>query len=151
MEDKESISEEESERINNELKISEEKLYKINENFRKTEEEGAKGILKHFDRIHDKLFTFNNILIAGYFALTKFNENISSFNILIPIANLCLLIYIEYRMMEKSRFESKITQKPLEEIEKWNKSINKINLYSLLTIGTTLIVTIVFLVFLLFN
>jgi len=53
-------------------------------------------------------------------------------------------------MMGKSRFESQITQKNFVEIEKWNKSITKINQYSLLTIGTTLIVTIIFLRFLLF-
>ena len=45
--------------INKEIDQIDQKLSQI-------EEEGIKNTLKHFDRIHDKLFTFNNILIAGY-------------------------------------------------------------------------------------
>ena len=117
--------------------------------FKKTEEEGLKNLLKHFDRIHDKLFTFNNILIAGYFAIAKFDVSISKATIIIPIANLLFLIFIEYRMMEKSRFESEITQKSLESITKWGQKISRTNLYSLLTILTTSIVMGVFLYYVL--
>jgi hypothetical protein len=39
------------------------------ERTKKGEEESVKQIWKHFDRINDKLFTFNNIMIAGFFAL----------------------------------------------------------------------------------
>jgi len=38
---------------------SEREQQRIERNFTRTEEEGLKNILKHFDRIHDKLFTFN--------------------------------------------------------------------------------------------
>lgn len=41
---------------------SEEELNQINMKHKKIQEDGIKDILKYFDRIHDKLFTFNNIL-----------------------------------------------------------------------------------------
>ena len=128
--------------------MSDEELARIDENFRKTEEDGLKNILKYFDRIHDKLFTFNNILIAGFFALSKLDNSVSVKTIFIPIVNLIFLIYIEYRMMEKSRYESEITKKPMREINKHGKSIDRTNIYSLLTIATTLIVTGFFLFYL---
>jgi hypothetical protein len=116
---------------------------------KKTEEEGIKNTLKHFDRIRDKLFQFNNILIAGYFALAKIVNSISLSNILFPIINLGILLYIEYRMMEKSRFESNITEKTEEEINAWGTSISKTNKYSKRIILTTAIVTVIFLYYLL--
>lgn len=39
--------------------------------FDNTTEQGKKNILKYFDRIHDKLFTFNNIMIAGFLLYQK--------------------------------------------------------------------------------
>ena len=125
--------------------LTEEELKKIYSNFDKTEEDGLKNILKYFDRIHDKLFTFNNIMIAGYFALSKIYNTISMAMILIPIANLCILIYIEYRMMEKSRFESNIWNKNGNEISINNKNLDKTNLFSLFAIVSTLVVLIIFL------
>ncbi len=106
-------------------------------------------MLKHFDRLHDKLFTFNNILIAGYFALSKLENDIPLATILIPIGNLAILLFIEYKMMEKSRFESEITKKSKTEIDKWGKNIHEMNLYSLLAIISTSIVTLIFLLCLL--
>lgn len=117
---------------------------KIAENFARTEREGVQNILKYFDRIHDKLFMFNNILIAGYFALSQFFESFSIYGIIIPIINLGLLIIIEYRMMEKSRFESEITKKTGEEIEKNGLSINKTTRYSLYSILSTTVVVVIF-------
>jgi len=125
--------------------MSDEELDQIDQNFRKTEEEGVKNILRYFDRIHDKLFTFNNILIAGYFALSKLVDSISSINIIIPIINLGFLIYIEYRMMNKSRFEADVRKKSKEQLDKHGISINKTNLYSLSAILSTFIVTLYFL------
>lgn len=116
-------------------------------NMKKVEEEGLQNTLKHFDRIHDKLFDFNNLLIAGYFALSALKQNVPIRAILFPIINMLLLIVIEYRMMEKSRFQSDIRNKRAEDIAKWGKGISNTNLYSLLIIFTTLIVTSVFLWF----
>jgi hypothetical protein len=46
--------------------MTDKELDEIDKIFRKTEEEGVKNILKYFDRIHDKLFTFNNVLIPPF-------------------------------------------------------------------------------------
>ncbi len=116
----------------------------IFQNFQRTEREGIQNILKYFDRIHDKLFMFNNILIAGYFALSQFFESFSIYGIIVPLLNLGLLLIIEYRMMEKSRFESEITKKTSEEIEKNGLSINKTTRYSLYSIISTTIVVGIF-------
>ena len=116
----------------------------IFENFKRTEHEGVKDILKYSDRIHDKLFTFNNILIAGYFALSRFFNAFSIYMIIVPLVNLGLLLFIEYRMLEKSRFESEITQKTPKEIEKYGLSINKTTRYSLNSIISTMIVVLIF-------
>lgn len=130
--------------------LTDRELQDMDQRFKKTEEEALKNMLKHFDRIHDKLFNFNNILIAGYFALSKLEKEISLATIFIPIANLIVLLYIEYKMMEKSRFESSITQKTPKEIEQWGKRITRTNQYSLLAICSTSIVTMWFLYYLLF-
>ena len=124
---------------------------RIDENFERTEIEGLKNILKHFDRIHDKLFTFNNILIAGFFALSKIENSISVKTVLIPIINLCFLMFIEYEMMEKSRFEASITTQNFDKFDSHGRRISRTNWYSLLSIVSTLIVTIFFLWYLLSN
>jgi hypothetical protein len=112
---------------------------------KKLEEESKKNIVKYFDRIHDKLFTFNNIIIAGHFALSKVVDSISSYNILVPIMNLMILIFVEYRMMEKNRFDADISNKSFAEIQKQGGAITKTNLFSLETIISTSIVTAHFL------
>ncbi len=128
---------------------SEREQKRIDENFDRTEVEGLKNILKHFDRIHDKLFTFNNILIAGFFAISKIENSISVKTILIPIINLCFLMFIEYEMMEKSRFEASIKSQNFDKFESHGRRISRTNWYSLCSIISTLIVTIIFLWYLL--
>ncbi len=118
---------------------------KINETFDKVEYDGKRDILKYFDRIHDKLFNFNNILIAGFFTLSNFKSDVIVETILFPLINLVFLIYIEYKMMEKSRFESQIKTKNNDEINKNGNSISKTNKYSLNIIFSTSIVMIIFL------
>jgi len=117
--------------------------------FAKTEEEGLKNILKYFDRIHDKLFSVNTVYIAGFIALIKISDKVYPLFILVPILNMLYLIWIEYRMLQKSRFESMVTQKTQNEINQWGKDIQKTNLLSLISIILTLIVAIIF-VYLLF-
>lgn len=116
---------------------------------KRTEEDGVRDILKYFDRIHDNLFTYNNLLIGGFFALAQFQTNISRWTILIPIVNLWFLIYIDYRMMEKSRFEASIMQQPVNTFDRHGKMISNTNLLSLLSIITTFTVTLFFLYYLL--
>ena len=116
---------------------------------KRTEEDGLRDIVKYFDRIHDNLFTYNNILIAAFFALAQFQLNISRWTILIPITNLWFLIYIDYRMMEKSRFEASIMSQPFDKYDNHGKKIRNTNLLSLFSIITTLLVTFAFLYYLL--
>lgn len=109
----------------------------------KMEEDGTNDIVKYFDRIHDKLFDLNNILIAGYFALVALNKQVSKGIIFVPLINLSFLIYVEWRMMEKSRLQSQITKVSGADREKYGAMIASTNLYSLGVIVTTLIVTVV--------
>lgn len=125
--------------------LTDKELDEIDSNLRKVEEDGVQNILKYFDRIHDILSTFNNILIGGFFALSNFTNQIPKFTILVPIVNLGLLLFIEYRMMQKSRFEASIRQKNKPQIDAHGLSINRTNLYSLLAISSTAFVTIYFL------
>ncbi|MFT5647280.1 MAG: hypothetical protein ACI976_001970 [Aureispira sp.] len=113
--------------------------------FEDIEKDGFKNIVKYFDRIHDKLFSFNNIMIGGYFFLASFEKSISFSSIIFPLINMLILIFIDYRMMERSRVESKIMSIPQKEHKAHNKSIDKTNLYSLFTIISTLVVIGVFL------
>lgn len=123
-------------------------IAEIESRMNKREEEGLKNILKHFDRIHDKLFSLNTMFIAGFFALIKISSNISTTIILIPVFNMIYLIWIEYRMMEKSRFEADIKSKTSNEITSWGKSISINNWLSLVSIAFTLIVSAYFIYYL---
>ncbi len=128
--------------------MDDDELKEINDKIKIIEQEGKNNILKYFDRIHNKLFSLNNIFIVAFFALFKLNDNTPLFTVFIPLVNLCLLLFIEYRMMEKSRIESEISSK-FEEFTKIHKNqIDRTNLYSLLTIFSTLIVFIAFIYYL---
>ncbi|MDQ0592556.1 hypothetical protein QFZ37_000925 [Chryseobacterium ginsenosidimutans] len=54
--------------------------------------DGVRDVFKYFDRINDKLFNFNNILIAGFFALGKLKDDVPMWMIIFPIINLCIFI-----------------------------------------------------------
>ncbi len=127
------------------IEVIKEKVAPEYQNIETAEKEGVTGIFKHFDRIHDKLFSFNNILIAGFFALTQLDSSVSTYIIVIPLINLSILIYVEYQMMEMNRFKSNIKNIPINEIPQRLDSFNKKTTnYSLLTIISTSIVTIIF-------
>jgi len=130
---------------------SERELARIEANFTKAEEEGKQNILKHFDRIHDKLFDLNNIMLAGYFALAAIVKTVSVLTFIIPVINLVILIYIEYQMMEKSRLQSNYKSLSTNDFEKVGKMVQKTNLYSLLIILTSFIVVITFVYLLIHN
>ena len=105
----------------------------------KIKEDAEKNVLNHFNRMHDKLFVFNNILIAGYFALSRIETTINKTVIIIPLINLVFLIFIEYLMMEKSRKETSVDELEIDEfiIFAQNKD-KKATRYSLLAIVSTL-------------
>jgi len=109
------------------------------------EKEGIKNTVKYFDRIHDKLFSFNNMLIAAYFVIIAFpNSTVSPWLIAVPVINMLYLIFIEYRMLLRSRFQSVIKSKGIEEISKDSEKMSKTNRYSLQAISITLVVTVIF-------
>jgi hypothetical protein len=101
------------------------------DNFDKTAKKGQENILHYFDRIHDKLFMFNNILIAGYFALSQFEINVSIKTIIIPIINLAFLVFLEYKMMELSRSEANVKNIPINNLsEQLFSKYSKVTLFS---------------------
>jgi len=117
----------------------------------KIKEEAGKNILSHFNRIHDKLFTSNNIFIAGYFALSRVQPDTSILIIIVPLFNLIFLILIEYLMMEKSRKEYGIDDFDIDELINFvNKKDLRTNQYSLLSIFSTLCVFLFFMYLLIF-
>ncbi len=117
----------------------------------KIKEDAVKNILSHFNRINDKLFTFNNILIGGYFALSRIEVDINIKVIMVPLLNLIFLIFLEYLMMEKSRKEAGVDELGLDEFVRFaeNKE-TKTTLFSLLAIISTLSVFGYFVYLLLF-
>jgi hypothetical protein len=124
--------------------IIDDDLTEVYDYFKKTKYDGIQNVLKYFDRIHDKLFMFNNILIAGYFALIQFYATLPSCLIIIPLINCALLLIVDYRMMEMSRFDSEIISKTKDDIIKNGLNINKTTRYSLYSIFFTTIVTVIF-------
>lgn len=119
----------------------------ITKNFKEQEKQGQRDILRYYDRIHDKLFSFNNMLIAGYFVIIAMpNSTMSPWWMILPIINMLHLVCVDYEMMEKSRFDSNIMNKSEKEIYQYGKRISKTTLRSLFTIISTLTTTIIFLI-----
>lgn len=119
----------------------------ITKNFKEQEKQGQRDLLRYYDRIHDKLFSFNNMLIAGYFVIIAMpNSTMSPWWMILPIINMLHLVFVDYEMMEKSRFDSNIMNKSEKEIYQYGKRISKTTLRSLFTIISTLITTIIFLI-----
>lgn len=60
----------------------------ITKKFEEQEKQGQRDILRYYDRIHDKLFSFNNMLIAGYFVIIAMpHSNMSPWWMILPIIN----------------------------------------------------------------
>lgn len=120
-------------------------IEKFEKKIEKIKEDAGKNILSHFNRIHDRLFTSNNIFIAGYFTLSRIQSDISILVIIVPLLNLIFLIFIEYLMMEKSRKEYGIDDFGIDEFIEFSANKDKrTNHYSLLSLSSTLIVFIYF-------
>ncbi|WP_320973886.1 hypothetical protein [Dysgonomonas capnocytophagoides] len=109
------------------------------------EKEGIRDTARYFDRIHDKLFTFNNMLIVSYFVLIALpNGKTSPWYILIPVLNMLYLTFIDYRMMIRARFQSVIRNKNAQEINKSTSYMDKTNSHSLRAIFITVLVSVIF-------
>lgn len=62
-----------------------------------------------FDRIHDKVFNFNNGLIAGYLLLGTYPSNapiLKLWTTIFPVLVMMLMIYVDIRQMGIHRFAS---------------------------------------------
>ncbi len=104
-------------------------------------ENALNQIQNSFDRIHDKVFNFNNILIGVYLVLGTFPSNLPKLNIwtvVFPIINMVYLIYIEIRQMEIHRFASLEQEWTSLEREVFGRRISKQNLNSLFALLTSL-------------
>lgn len=114
---------------------------KLIEKAEKDGEEASKKIQSTFDRIHDKLFTVNGILVASFFGLGKFPTNnpvVSLWLILFPIFVLCYLIYLEQQQMEIYRHASQRMNWNFDkDVAKYGKMISRQNLKSLFAIMVT--------------
>lgn len=105
------------------------------------EAQGLADIYKYFDRLNDKLSSFNNMLVAGYFALAAFSPGVSKWILFFPLLNMSILIYLDYTMMEQGRFMSEVKSKSLSEINKYGKRQDQVTRWSFFTIVTTAIAT----------
>lgn len=94
-----------------------------------------------FDRTHDKIFNFNNILIGIYLVigtLPNFTQKIGFWDLIVPMVNLVLLIYIEIKQMAIHRFRSKLKEWEDSDMQEYPKKIARQNLLSLLSLIITL-------------
>ncbi|MCL7987742.1 hypothetical protein M8998_07310 [Sphingobacterium sp. lm-10] len=112
--------------------------------FEKLEDTGVADTQKYFDRMHDKVFSMNNILIAAYFALIAIRNDIPNWILIIPVANSIMLLNIDYRMLKRSRLQSRITTVPRTEIDRYGRMQINTNWYSLLSIYSTIAVVLLF-------
>lgn len=129
----------------NEARVSANKLTaegdRLIEKAEKQGEEASIKIQSTFDRIHDKLFTINGILVASFFGLGKFptgNPIISLWLVILPIFLLCYLVYLEQQQMEIYRHASQRMNWNLDkDVAKYGKMISRQNLKSLFAIIAT--------------
>lgn len=104
-------------------------------------ENALSQIQNAFDRVHDKIFNFNNILIGVYLVLGTFPNNSPILNIwtvIFPITNLVFLVYIDIRQMEIHRFASREQEWTSKEREEYDRRVKKQTLLSLLALGLSL-------------
>jgi hypothetical protein len=101
-------------------------------------ENAINQIQNTFDRIHDKVFNFNNILIGAFLVLGTFPSNaphIKLWTIILPIFNMIFLIYIDYRQMEIHRFAAGEQEWTNAERDEYGNKIRKqtqLSLFALL-------------------
>ena len=129
--------------------MTDQELNEMMQRMERMEENGIADTQKYFDRMHDKVFSLNNLLIAAYFALIAFRKDVPSWSLIVPTINSILLLYIDYRMLLRARIQAKITQIPGNQIERYASIQTNTNLYSLLSIFSTIAVMVVFGYFLL--
>jgi len=129
--------------------MTDQELKEMDLRWERMEESGIADTQKYFDRMHDKVFSLNNLLIAAYFALIAIRKDVPNWSLVIPSLNSVLLLYVDYRMLLRARIQANITKVDGETREKYGSLQNATNLYSLLSIFSTLAVLLIFGYFLL--
>jgi len=105
-------------------------------------ENSINQIQNTFDRIHDKVFNFNNIMIGAYLVLGTFPSNkpiLSLWTIIFPILIMTFMVYIDYRQMEIYRFAAREQEWTSDERDEYGKKINKQTLLSLFALFLSVI------------
>lgn len=123
----------------------EEKIKECNEIFsrmEKREEKANDEVVKYFDRIHDKLFSYHLFFLAGYISLIAIPTiRISVWWLIIPVFCVARLICIDWSMMNINRKLANITNLNPNQIRELSKKQNSINLNSLEVILESILTT----------
>ena len=102
-------------------------------------------IVKYFDRIHDKLFAYQLFFLAGYISLVAIPSiNASPWLLIIPIACVGRLIYLDWKMMEQNRRLSDLGNQNKLQMDLLKENQKKINQQSLEVILESVITTVIF-------
>jgi len=94
-----------------------------------------------FDRIHDKVFNFNNGLIAAYLLMGSYPSEAPIMQLwtsLFPVLVMVLMIYVDIRQMGIHRFASEEQQWTDEDRIAYGKKIKKQTYLSLLALFLSL-------------
>lgn len=129
--------------------MTDKELDEMNQRLERMEEAGIADTQKYFDRIHDKLFGFNSLLIGGYFAVIAIMKDVPNWIIIVPLVNSGFLLLIDYRMMVRARIQAIITTVDGKQRERYGSIIHFANLFSLISILSTIVVVVVFVYFIL--
>jgi hypothetical protein len=99
-------------------------------------EYSTQQIQNTFDRIHDKVFNFNNILIGAFLVLGTFPSEspiLYLWTVIFPIVNLVFMILLEIRQMNIHRFAANEEKWIESDYTKHGKMIDQQTLLSLLS------------------
>jgi len=100
-------------------------------------EHATNQIQNTFDRVHDKIFNFNNILIGAFLVLGTFpndTPHVKLWTIIFPIFNMAFMIYIDIRQMEIHRYAAGEQEWTDIERDEYGRKINKQTRLSLLSL-----------------
>ncbi|MES2591940.1 MAG: hypothetical protein V4608_08650 [Bacteroidota bacterium] len=117
-----------------------EMLEETNKLFEKSDrrvEHATNQIQNTFDRVHDKIFNFNNILIGAFLVLGTFPNDspfVKLWTILFPILNMAFMIYIDIRQMEIHRYAAGEQEWDDTQRKEYGRKIKNQTLLSLLSL-----------------
>lgn len=127
--------------VENNIKECEEILRRMD----KVEERATGEIVKYLDRIHDKLYAYQLFFLAGYISLVAIPSiSASPWLLIIPIACVWRLIYLDWRMMEQNRGLSDFKNQNQLQMDKLGENQVKITQQSLEVILESVITTVIF-------